>query len=110
MHTSNWEVRAQNARRDPHPVCFRHRCVRVRPHCHRVAQIVRHGLRPACRRANDSQIFRDRARPRSMDESLQAKTKPTKAHAQLKWIHPAAVRVQRQHRLLQTHQEPRLQE
>ena len=67
-HTSKREVRDQNARRDPRPVCFRHRYARVRRHYRRAGQIFRRGLRPACRRANDSQIGGDHARARrSMD-------------------------------------------
>ena len=74
MRTSKREVRAQNAHRDPRQVCL-HRSVRVRHHFRRAGQNAHRDPRPVCRRANDSQIVRDRIHVRRpMDEKLPAKT------------------------------------
>ena len=103
------EVRAQNAHRDLRPVCFRHRCVRVRHHYHyhRAGQNARRDLRPAVRRVNDSQIVRDRNHARrSMDEKPPAKMFPAPTtRAPPKWIHQEAV--QSQHQVQRSHQSPR---
>jgi hypothetical protein len=63
MRTSKREARAQNAHRDPLPVCLR-RYVRVHHHFRRAGQNAHRDLRPVCRRANDSQIVRDRGHAR----------------------------------------------
>jgi hypothetical protein len=107
MHISRREARGQNDdhRRARHLRRFHY--ARVHRRYHRAAQIFRHDLRQAYRRANDSQISRGRVHARRplRDESPQAKTHLATPRAPSKWIHPAAVRAQRQrpHPLLETH-------
>jgi hypothetical protein len=69
MHTLKTEVRAQNGDRRRARHFRRLRYARVHHHYHRAAQIFRRDLRQAVRRANDSQIVRDRSHARrSKDE------------------------------------------